>query len=146
MAINSSLSALGNVLSALSKNAAIAAAAAAASAASSGAPSAISRPTGSVQVPYRDSKLTHLLKDSLGGNSKTLMLATLRGTVPFYQHTVLSLMYAMRAKKIQNRSTVNRDVANEQVNDGTAGESFFTVSLAFSFSICRSFVVNAFFL
>ena len=62
-----------------------------------------------MQPPYRDSKLTHLLKDSLGGNSKTLMLTTLRATPNFYQHTALSLMYASRAKKVKNHSSVNRD-------------------------------------
>ena len=93
--INSSLSALGNVLSALSKNA--------------------TRKNGNNEIPpYRDSKLTHLLKDSLGGNSKTLMMTTLRGGDDFYQHTVLSLMYAARAKKIKNTTSVNRDVSSSQ--------------------------------
>ncbi|GMH58955.1 hypothetical protein TrST_g10249 [Triparma strigata] len=94
--INQSLSALGNVLSTLSKNA------------SNPPPKQPQKP------PYRDSKLTHLLKDSLGGNSKTLMLTTLRSTANFYPHTVLSLMYASRAKKIKNHSAVNRDFSADQ--------------------------------
>lgn len=60
-------------------------------------------------VPYRDSTLTRLLQDSLGGNTKTLMLATIGPCALNYQETMSSLRYASRAKKIQNRPRVNED-------------------------------------
>ncbi len=66
-----------------------------------------------VPVPYRNSKLTHLLKDSLGGNSKTIMITTIRKTNEYYQQTSVSLMYSSRAKKVRNRSTVNRNVIGD---------------------------------
>jgi hypothetical protein len=66
-----------------------------------------------VPVPYRNSKLTHLLKDSLGGNSKTIMITTIRVTDEYYQQTSISLMYASRAKKVRNRSLVNRNVIGD---------------------------------
>ena len=104
--INLSLSALGNVLSALSRN------------------SLLKRENPAVpdselsQVPYRDSKLTHLLKDSLGGNSKTLMICTVRDGNAWYQQTGLSLMYACRARNITTRSRVNRDVYGRRASTG----------------------------
>lgn len=64
-------------------------------------------------VPYRNSKLTHLLKDSLGGNSKTIMITTVRTMSEYYQQTIISLNYATRAKKVRNRSLVNRDVIGD---------------------------------
>jgi hypothetical protein len=66
-----------------------------------------------VPVPYRNSKLTHLLKDSLGGNSKTVMITTIRTTDEYYQQTTISLMYASRAKKVRNRSLVNHNVIGD---------------------------------
>ena len=66
-----------------------------------------------VPVPYRNSKLTHLLKDSLGGNSKTVMITTIRTSDEYYQQTAISLMYASRAKKVRNRSLVNRNVIGD---------------------------------
>lgn len=51
-------------------------------------------------VPYRDSTLTRLLQDSLGGNTKTLMLATIGPCASNFQETMSSLRYASRAKKI----------------------------------------------
>ena len=95
--INLSLATLGNVLSALSRNAT-----ARSSSASIDGPAL-------VPVPYRNSKLTHLLKDSLGGNSKTLMVTTLRTTPQFYRQSLVSLMYATRAKHIRNCTAVNMD-------------------------------------
>jgi len=66
-----------------------------------------------VPVPYRNSKLTHLLKDSLGGNSKTVMITTIRTSDVYYQQTAISLMYASRAKKVRNRSLINRNVIGD---------------------------------
>ncbi|XP_039638805.1 kinesin-like protein KIF3C isoform X1 [Perca fluviatilis] len=82
--INLSLSALGNVISALADGR-------------------------SSHVPYRDSKLTRLLQDSLGGNAKTVMVATLGPAPQHYDETLTTLRYANRAKNIQNQPRVNED-------------------------------------
>jgi hypothetical protein len=82
-AINQSLSCLGNVINALSTKASF--------------------------VPYRDSKLTYLLSDSLGGNSLTLMIACLTPIAGAYEETLGTLRFAERAKKIVNNAKVNVD-------------------------------------
>ncbi|XP_035024079.2 kinesin-like protein KIF16B isoform X2 [Hippoglossus stenolepis] len=63
----------------------------------------------SVFVPYRDSVLTWLLKDSLGGNSKTFMIATVSPADVNYGETLSTLRYANRAKNIINKPTINED-------------------------------------
>ncbi|XP_047220636.1 kinesin-like protein KIF16B isoform X3 [Girardinichthys multiradiatus] len=63
----------------------------------------------SVFVPYRDSVLTWLLKDSLGGNSKTIMIATISPANMNYGETLSTLRYANRAKNIINKPTINED-------------------------------------
>ncbi|XP_051946599.1 uncharacterized protein kif16bb isoform X1 [Xyrauchen texanus] len=60
-------------------------------------------------IPYRDSVLTWLLKDSLGGNSKTIMIATISPADVNYSETLNTLRYASRAKNIINKPTVNED-------------------------------------
>ncbi|EUB58401.1 Kinesin-like protein KIF17 [Echinococcus granulosus] len=82
--INLSLSALGNVISALVD-------------------------ANSRHVPYRDSKLTRLLQDSLGGNTKTLMIACLSPADNNYDETLSTLRYANRAKNIKNKPVINED-------------------------------------
>ncbi|XP_066968368.1 kinesin-like protein KIF3B isoform X4 [Macrobrachium rosenbergii] len=82
--INLSLSALGNVISALVDGK-------------------------STHIPYRDSKLTRLLQDSLGGNSKTIMVANIGPASYNYDETITTLRYANRAKNIQNKPKVNED-------------------------------------
>ncbi|XP_062842344.1 kinesin-like protein KIF17 isoform X2 [Trichomycterus rosablanca] len=82
--INLSLSALGNVISALVDGR-------------------------SKHIPYRDSKLTRLLQDSLGGNTRTLMVACLSPADNNYEESLSTLRYANRAKSIQNRPRVNED-------------------------------------
>ena len=62
-----------------------------------------------VFIPYRDSVLTWLLKDSLGGNSKTIMIATISPAVVNHGETLSTLRYANRAKNIINKPTVNED-------------------------------------
>uniref|UniRef100_A0A8C6YBG7 Kinesin motor domain-containing protein n=1 Tax=Naja naja TaxID=35670 RepID=A0A8C6YBG7_NAJNA len=62
-------------------------------------------------IPYRDSILTWLLKDSLGGNSKTIMVATISPASCCYNETVNTLRYASNAKKIINKPRVN-EVSN----------------------------------
>jgi len=58
-------------------------------------------------VPYRDSKLTRLLQSSLGGNSRTLMLACVSGHDSNFEETHTTLKYASRARRIRNRAVVN---------------------------------------
>jgi len=82
--INLSLSALGNVISALVDGK-------------------------SAHIPYRDSKLTRLLQDSLGGNAKTVMVANIGPSAFNYEETVTTLRYANRAKNIKNKPRVNED-------------------------------------
>lgn len=60
-------------------------------------------------IPYRDSVLTWLLKDSLGGNSKTIMIAALSPADCNYGETLSTLRYANRAKNIINKPTINED-------------------------------------
>ncbi|KAF0288257.1 Kinesin-like protein KIF16B [Amphibalanus amphitrite] len=60
-------------------------------------------------VPYRDSTLTWLLKDSLGGNAKTVMIAAISPADVNYGETLSTLRYAHRAKSILNKPTVNED-------------------------------------
>ena len=60
-------------------------------------------------IPYRDSILTWLLKDSLGGNSKTVMIATISPALDNYEESLSTLRYANRAKKIVNHAVVNED-------------------------------------
>lgn len=82
--INLSLSALGNVISALVDDRC-------------------------QYIPYRDSKLTRLLQDSLGGNSKTLMVANIGPASYNYDESLTTLRYANRAKNIQNQPRINED-------------------------------------
>jgi len=82
--INLSLSALGNVVSALVDGR-------------------------SSHIPYRDSKLTRLLQDALGGNTRTLMIACLSPADNNYDETLGTLRYANRAKNIRNRPRINED-------------------------------------
>ncbi|XP_039282809.1 chromosome-associated kinesin KIF4 [Nilaparvata lugens] len=81
--INKGLLALGNVISALGG--------------------------GSNYISYRDSKLTRLLQDSLGGNSQTLMIACVSPADYNQEETLSTLRYADRARKIKNRPIVNQD-------------------------------------
>lgn len=85
--INLSLSTLGNVISALVDGK-------------------------STHIPYRNSKLTRLLQDSLGGNSKTVMCANIGPADYNYDETISTLRYANRAKNIKNRARVNEDPKN----------------------------------
>ena len=61
-------------------------------------------------VPYRDSKLTRLLKDSLGGNCRTVMIANISSAESSFEETLNTLKYANRAKNI--KSNVQRNVLN----------------------------------
>ena len=58
-------------------------------------------------IPYRNSKLTYLLQDCLGGNSKTIMICAISPSSINYEESLSTLRYADRAKKIVNRAVVN---------------------------------------
>jgi hypothetical protein len=60
-------------------------------------------------VRYRDSKLTRILQDSLGGNSRTTMIACCSPAETNYVETLNTLQYASRARNIKNKPVVNRD-------------------------------------
>lgn len=60
-------------------------------------------------IPYRDSKLTRLLQDSLGGNTRTIMLATVSPADRNVSESISTLRYASRAKLIKNKPKVNED-------------------------------------
>ena len=60
-------------------------------------------------VPYRDSKLTRLLQDSLGGNTKTLMISNIGPADYNFDETMNTLRYANRAKNIKNKPKINED-------------------------------------
>ncbi|TRY68349.1 hypothetical protein TCAL_03053 [Tigriopus californicus] len=91
VAINQGLLALGNVIAALGED----------------------RSGPSSHVPYRNSKLTRLLQDSLGGNSYTLMLACVSPADSNLEETLNTLRYADRARKIKNKPIVNLDGADQ---------------------------------
>merc|ERR1719282_1426748 len=90
--INLSLSALGNVISALVDGK-------------------------SIHVPYRDSKLTRLLQDSLGGNARTVMVANIGPANYNYDETITTLRYANRAKNIKNKPRINEDPKDALLRD-----------------------------
>ncbi|XP_040996766.1 kinesin-like protein KIN-4A isoform X2 [Juglans microcarpa x Juglans regia] len=93
--INKGLLALGNVISALGDE---------------------KKRKEGVHVPYRDSKLTRLLQDSLGGNSRTVMIACISPADINAEETLNTLKYANRARNIQNKPVVNRDpMSNEMI-------------------------------
>ncbi|XP_030370145.1 kinesin-like protein Klp98A isoform X2 [Scaptodrosophila lebanonensis] len=94
--INKSLVTLGSVISALAEQTGVA------TTPNSGTKRVL-------YIPYRDSILTWLLKDSLGGNSKTIMIAALSPADCNYGETLSTLRYANRAKNIINKPTVNED-------------------------------------
>uniref|UniRef100_A0A671QEN4 Kinesin-like protein KIF21A n=1 Tax=Sinocyclocheilus anshuiensis TaxID=1608454 RepID=A0A671QEN4_9TELE len=93
ISINCGLLALGNVISALGD-----------------------RSKRSTHVPYRDSKLTRLLQDSLGGNSRTVMISCTSPSDQDFMETLNTLKYANRARNIKNKVVVNQDKASQQIS------------------------------
>uniref|UniRef100_A0A3B5A3M1 Kinesin-like protein KIF21B n=1 Tax=Stegastes partitus TaxID=144197 RepID=A0A3B5A3M1_9TELE len=67
-------------------------------------------------VPYRDSKLTRLLQDSLGGNSRTVMIACVSPSDRDFMETLNTLKYANRARNIKNKVVVNQDKTSQQIS------------------------------
>jgi len=88
--INKSLSALGNVINALTET------------------------KGNINhIPYRDSKLTRLLEDSLGGNCITTLITMISPCQNFINETLSSLSFSKRAKKIRNRPVINEEIKHQ---------------------------------
>ena len=71
----------------------------------------------SKHIPYRDSSLTKILKDSLGGNSRTTILACISPAKYNSDETKSTLDYANDASNIKNIPTVNRDETNKQIEE-----------------------------
>ena len=92
--INRSLLALGNCINTLAEN---------------------SRKNTNSHIPYRDSKLTRILKDSLGGNARTIMVACISPNPFLIDETVTTLNYANRAQGIQKK--IIRNYNDEDVNE-----------------------------
>jgi kinesin family protein 3/17 len=65
---------------------------------------------GKTHIPYRDSKITRLLEDSLGGNCKTTMMGMISPAIDAFLETLSSVKFANRAKNIKNQPTINEDV------------------------------------
>jgi hypothetical protein len=102
--INKSLTTLGRVIAALADNSS-----------SNASHKRSNRVKSKDVVPYRDSILTWLLKDSLGGNSKTAMIACISPTD--YDETLSTLRYADQAKRIRTRAIVNQDSVSAAERD-----------------------------
>ena len=108
--INKSLSSLGLCIAALARQAQ-----GAACEGGDGGGKKLKRGQSSAHVPFRDSVLTWLLKESLGGNSKTVMLATVSPSHACLKESLSTLRYAERAKKVRLNATVNKTEASAQV-------------------------------
>ncbi|XP_071238834.1 stAR-related lipid transfer protein 9-like [Salvelinus alpinus] len=115
--INKSLVTLGIVISALAQNSQMSSSCQSInSVASEGEGSSLSGGGGGggrrhCFIPYRDSVLTWLLKDSLGGNAKTIMIATVSPSSSSYNETLSTLRYASHARNIVNKPRVNEDAS-----------------------------------
>ena len=64
-------------------------------------------------IPYRDSKLTHILRDSLGGNAKTVIIATISQLDSNYEETIKTLEFAQRAKNVKNKAVLNEQLSED---------------------------------
>ena len=68
-------------------------------------------------VPYRDSSLTRILQNALGGNSKTIMICAVSPAAINYEESLGTLRYADRAKRIMNKAVVNESVQDKMIRD-----------------------------
>ncbi|XP_072376972.1 kinesin-like protein KIF11 [Diabrotica undecimpunctata] len=73
-------------------------------------------------VPYRDSKLTRILQDSLGGHTKTAIIATVSPALNSHEETSSTLEYASRARDIKNTPIVNEKMTKNEVIEGLVKE------------------------
>ncbi|XP_032786590.2 kinesin-like protein KIF16B isoform X2 [Daphnia magna] len=126
--INKSLASLGNVINALAEKASLSKGSISTLNTSSSSTSSINIP--SVQttpsatprrsqtpfIPYRDSVLTWLLKDSLGGNSKTFLVAAISPSTRAFKETLNTLRFAERAKRVVNEPVINENASVELIH------------------------------
>ena len=96
-AINKSLTVLGNCISTLAEKA--------------------TGKSKNAVVPYRDSNLTRILQNALGGNAKTIMICAISPAALNYEETLGTLRYADRAKKIMNKAVVNESVQDKMIRE-----------------------------
>lgn len=68
-------------------------------------------------VPYRDSNLTRILQNALGGNSKTIMICAISPADMNFEESLGTLRYADRAKKIQNKAVVNESATDKLIRE-----------------------------
>lgn len=97
-AINKSLSALGNVIKAL-------------------ADASTGKAKKGAFIPYRDSALTRMLQQALGGNSSTIMVCAIRPGHTYYEESLSTLRYADRAKQIKNKPTINESPQDKLIRE-----------------------------
>ena len=71
----------------------------------------------SIVIPYRDSALTRILSNALGGNSKTIMICALSPASVNYEETLSTLQYGYRAKKIKNHAVVNETIQDKIIGE-----------------------------
>ena len=96
--INKSLSALGDVIKALEQR-------------------SLDTPGGKIHVPYRNSTLTKLLSDFLGGNSKTIMIAACGPAASNIQETTSTMRFAARVKAVKNKPKINEDPKDAKMRE-----------------------------
>ena len=68
-------------------------------------------------VPYRDSSLTRILQNALGGNSKTIMICAISPSNMNFEESLSTLRYADRAKKIQNKAVINESPQDKLIRE-----------------------------
>jgi hypothetical protein len=68
-------------------------------------------------VPYRDSNLTRILQNALGGNSKTIMICAVSPALLNHEESLSTLRYADRAKKIVNKAVVNESSQEKLIRE-----------------------------
>lgn len=95
-AINGSLSALGNVIRTLVD---------------------VQNGVKGKVIPYRDSKLTRMLQNALGGNSKTYLICAIRPGARFYEETASTMRFANDAKKLKNKAIINEDPMAKMIRE-----------------------------
>lgn len=69
-------------------------------------------------IPYRNSKLTRILEDSIGGNCITTLIATISTDPSFYNESQSTLKFAQQAQKVKNNPSKNQNFYNKNIKEG----------------------------